>query len=69
MTAVAGGFAHTLGLKADGTVVGSGYNFNGQINVPAGLRDVIAVAAGGYHSLALKSDGTVDRILAHWGLK
>jgi hypothetical protein len=41
------------------TVTGWGNNFNGQINIPAGLTDVIAIAAGGGHSLALKSDGTV----------
>src|SRR5439155_2827840 len=31
----------------------------GQIDVPAGLKNVIAISAGGFHSLALKRDGTV----------
>jgi hypothetical protein len=34
-----------------------------QINVPAGLSNVIAVAGGALHSLALRTDGTVVR----WG--
>ncbi len=50
---------HSLALKSDGTVVAFGSNGNGQINVPAGLNNVIQIAAGGRHSLALKSDGTV----------
>jgi len=40
-------------------VVAWGDNFSGQINVPAGLSNVMAIAGGGDHSLALKSDGTV----------
>ena len=46
-------------MKSDGTVVGWGYNDDGETNVPAGLNNVTAVAAGGYHSLALRGDGTV----------
>jgi alpha-tubulin suppressor-like RCC1 family protein len=49
------------------SVTAWGSNNSGQLNVPAGLQDVIAVAAGrGYpdppgsgHSLALRKDGTV----------
>ncbi len=53
-----------LGLIADsgaatGTVVAWGDNQFGQLNMPAGLTNVVAVAAGYYHSLALKQDGTV----------
>ncbi|MGA2750079.1 MAG: hypothetical protein ABSG59_15000 [Verrucomicrobiota bacterium] len=56
---VAGGYAHSLALKSDGTVAAWGLNNDGQTNVPAGLNGVVAIAAGYYHSLALKSDGTV----------
>jgi Regulator of chromosome condensation (RCC1) repeat len=42
-----------------GTVVGWGRNGEGQLDIPAGLNNVIAIAAGEYHSLALKRDGTV----------
>jgi Domain of unknown function (DUF5011)/Regulator of chromosome condensation (RCC1) repeat/HYR domain len=56
---VAGGYHHSLALKADGTVVAWGDNGSGQCNVPAGLSGVIQVAAGLRHSVALKADGTV----------
>jgi hypothetical protein len=48
-----------LALKSNGTVLAWGENSQGQANVPAGLRGVVAIAVGGLHSLALKSDGTV----------
>jgi len=57
--AVAAGYNYTLALKENGTVMGWGYNGNGQNNVPAGLGNVTAIAAGSNHGLALKSDGTV----------
>ena len=59
VVAIAAGDDHSLALKADGTVVGWGDNFYGEITIPAGLTNVVAIAAGGYHSLALKADGTV----------
>src|SRR5262245_52887977 len=42
-----------------GLVVGWGDNDEGEIDVPARLRQVTAVAAGWYHSLALTAQGTV----------
>ena len=57
--ALAGGYGHSLGLKADGTVVAWGYNLYGESDVPPGLSDVVAIDAGGWHSVALKRDGTV----------
>jgi alpha-tubulin suppressor-like RCC1 family protein len=67
-------FAHTLALRADGTVLAWGSNDDGQLGdgtttgrlAPAavpGLTGVTAVAAGGTHSLALLTNGTV----AAWG--
>jgi alpha-tubulin suppressor-like RCC1 family protein len=56
---IAGGYAHSLALKSDGTVVAWGQNTYGQTTVPTGLTGVAAIAAGGYHSLALKNDSTV----------
>jgi hypothetical protein len=61
--AIAAGYLHNLALKADGTVVGWGYDGEGETDVPAGLSNVVAVAAGAWHSLALKNDGT----LVAWG--
>ena len=58
-TAIAAGYAHSLAMKWNGTVVGWGADWYGQSSVPAGLSNVIAVSAGGYHSLALRADGTV----------
>ena len=45
--AVAAGNLHSLGLKADGSVVAWGYNFAGPCNVPAPNTGFVAVAAGG----------------------
>lgn len=59
LTSIAVGGAHTVGLKADGTVIGWGYNGSGQCEIPVDLADVMAIAAGGEHAVALKSDGTV----------
>ena len=63
-------FAHTLALRADGTVMAWGSNDDGQLGdgtttgrlAPAavpGLTRVTTVAAGGTHSLALLADSTV----------
>ena len=40
-------------------VIGWGRNYNGQTNIPAGLKNVVQVSGGYRHSLVLKSDGTV----------
>jgi len=53
----AGGWAHVVALKSDGTVVQM--NWDDAPEEVAGLSNVVAVAAGGTHSLALKADGTV----------
>jgi hypothetical protein len=52
--AVAAGGLHSLGLKADGSIVVWGYNLWGQINVPAPNSGFVAVAAGGVHSLGIQ---------------
>jgi hypothetical protein len=41
------------------TVVGWGYNTQGQTKVPDGSKGVAAIAAGYYHSVALKEDNSV----------
>jgi hypothetical protein len=60
--AIAAGGRHGLALKADGSMVGWGYNEYGQATPPDG-NDFVAIAAGGYHSLALKADGS----MVAWG--
>ena len=61
---LAGGAAHTLILKSDGTVWAVGSNNTGQLGdggttsrgTPvqvSGLSDVVAIAAGAYHSMAI----------------
>ncbi|NOS69808.1 MAG: DUF5011 domain-containing protein, partial [Verrucomicrobia bacterium] len=57
--AIAAGYQHNLGLKANGTVIGWGANTYGQIIIPASATNVEAISAGGSHSLALKADGTI----------
>ena len=60
---IAGGGNHSLGVRANGTVLGSGCNGSGQAIPPGDLGSVVGVAAGNAHSLALKPDGTVEA----WG--
>ena len=71
IVAIAGGWAHTIALKGDGTVFTWGRNLEGQLGIGAspnasttpvqvsGLTDVIKIAGGSLHTIALKSDGTV----------
>jgi hypothetical protein len=57
--AVAAGSLHSLGLKADGSVVAWGCNFDGQCDVPAPNTDFVAIVAGAWHNLGLKRDGSI----------
>ncbi|MBI5750307.1 MAG: InlB B-repeat-containing protein, partial [Nitrospinae bacterium] len=70
VTAIAGGDAHTIALKNDGTVWTWGYNSEGQLGdgtttqrtTPvqvSGLTGVTAITGWFWHTIALKSDGTV----------
>lgn len=79
LTALAGGYLHSLALASDGKLAAWGDNVFGQLgnngsqasNVPIPVdtsgalagKTVIAIAAGPFHNLALCSDGT----LAAWG--
>jgi hypothetical protein len=63
---VAAGDYHTVGLKADGTVVAVGDNYFGQCNVST-WSGIIQVAAGGGHTVGLKADGTVVAVGANYG--
>ena len=60
---LAAGDAHTVGLRADGTVVateytGEDYYYDGQCAVD-GWTDIVAIAAGYSHTVGLRADGTV----------
>lgn len=74
VTALAGGWAHSVALLADGTVRAWGVNANNELGTGTGttsgspvavpgVSDVVAIAAG-EHTLALRRDG---RVYA-WGL-
>jgi alpha-tubulin suppressor-like RCC1 family protein len=56
LTALAAGYTHTLGLRADGSLIGWGW---GPVTPPTTAREFIDIAAGEYLSLALRGDGTV----------
>jgi alpha-tubulin suppressor-like RCC1 family protein len=70
VSAVSGGFFHSLAVLSNGTVMAWGMNHDGQLgngnttqsNVPvtvSGLSGATAASAGGSHSLARLSNGTV----------
>jgi hypothetical protein len=46
-----------LALKADGTLVGWGYDKSGQIDIPSSATNVVAIGAGGFYSAALLKSG------------
>lgn len=58
VTAVAAGDWHSVGLRADGTVVAAGNNRRGQCNV-TGWRQVRGIAAGYLHTIAVTHHGQV----------
>lgn len=51
------GYAHTVGLRADGTVLAVGNNQSGQCNI-SHWTDIIAVSASNEQTIGLKKDGT-----------
>jgi len=53
VTALAGGWYHSLALKSDGTVVAWGSNGFGQSTVPTGLSNVRAITSNVHHNLVL----------------
>jgi alpha-tubulin suppressor-like RCC1 family protein len=63
VVAVSAGQAHSVALKADGTVKAWGPNWGGECDVPEGLSTVVAVSAGAHHTVALTASGT----LVAWG--
>ena len=57
-TTVSASWIHTVGVRADGTVVAVGWNEDGECDV-SDWQDIIAVSAGDGHTVGLRSDGTV----------
>ncbi len=51
--ALVGGGEHSLGLKADGSIVAWGWNRAGQCDVPTPNTGFVAIAAGSNHSLGI----------------
>ncbi len=57
------GDSHSLVLKANGSVVGWGYNYSGPTTIPTDLGPISTLEAGGQYSVALLPTGT----LRGWG--
>lgn len=55
---LAAGYAHTVGLKNDGTVVSVGSAWFGEQNV-SGWTDIKSIATTTWNTIGLRSDGTV----------
>lgn len=56
--AISAGHRHTVGLKADGTVIAVGDYGDGQCNI-SHWSDIKSLAAGIYYTVGLKENGTV----------
>ncbi|HXT13312.1 MAG TPA: hypothetical protein VN873_17275 [Candidatus Angelobacter sp.] len=58
---IAAGSQYSVAVKSDGTVVAWGDDTDGEIDLPAGLSNVVAVASwcDSEHTLALQRDGSV----------
>jgi hypothetical protein len=56
--AIAAGTAHSLALKADGSIVAWGSNGFGRTNVPLG-NDFTHITAGATHNVVLKANGSI----------
>ena len=63
-TQVAGGYYHSVALRADGSLVSWGYDGNGQVTDTPSGNDFTQVSAGQEHSVALRADGS----LVSWGM-
>jgi hypothetical protein len=59
LVAIAAGGYHSLGLLANGSVMGWGLNATAQNTIPAAASNVVAIAEGNGHSMALRADGIV----------
>ncbi len=72
---IAGGQSHALAVQSDGTVLGVGWGYLGQLGTDPqspgfspipGLSRITAVAATDHASIALRSDGTVWTFGFNW---
>ena len=64
IVSISAGDTHTVGLKADGTLVATGYNEEYQCDMQLLMQNacgkrIVGIAAGYGHTLALLADGTV----------
>lgn len=64
---VAAGAFHSYVLRADGTLVGAGFNGDGQLNHPTSFNSpIVQITCGFRHNLARLADGTVVAWGANW---
>jgi alpha-tubulin suppressor-like RCC1 family protein len=66
MIQVAAGYGHTVGFRANHTVVAMGYDEYGQCSIGS-WTNIIQVARGDGHTVGPRADGTV--VAAGWNLE
>ncbi len=66
IVAITAGMAHVVALKSDGSLIGWGANWTGQITMPAAASPITRISAGSYHTIALRADGSCVAWGANW---
>jgi hypothetical protein len=64
VNAIAAGYYHSLGIRADGMLAARGDNYAGDIDVPAGT--FVAIGAGASYGVALRARTAYDDVVVNY---